>query len=84
MSAISPSMKRMMTKLRYCCPPDRGPRDVATVLQDDLAAVLDLVDALLRANDEQAAVIERLTHPANTAGPVVDARICTRACEGAK
>ena len=79
MIAISPKLRDTMTRMRWCCLDDRTRHDVATVRQDDLADVLDLVDALAAANAEQAAIIERLREPVPA---VVEPRLCTRpACE---
>jgi len=56
-------MKATIQRMRYCVLNDRTRHDVATVRQDDLAAVLSLVDALVAANAEQEAVIARLQQP---------------------
>jgi len=68
-------MKATIQRMRCCVLTDRTRHDVATVRQDDLGAVLDVLAALVTADEAQSAVIARLTQPVPA---TVEPRLCTR------
>lgn len=81
MTPLSRHMQVVLASLKCCVLRDRTRHDVATVRQDDLADLLDLVAALIAANESQAAVIDKLTRPVPRVTPaIVEPRLCTRDC----